>query len=211
LREENRALEQQVAQLSQQAEGRLSPSDPGTPGNVPASLREEQSGDLNRLRSEVGALRQQPNDLPRLRAENRELKAATDEPEDPAEAEFKEQTKMRMVHLKQWGLSFHLYARDHNDQLPETFEQAAGIQGSESLLGFDTNHFEIVCRGTIRGIPEPGKTIIFREKQARRSPKGDWVQVYGFADGHVEAHTEPDEASFAAWEKDRIVAIPEPR
>ena len=208
LRDENRALEQQVAQLSPQAEGRLSPSAVRTPGDDPASLREEQLRDLNRLRGEVGALRQQPNDLARLRAENRELKAATDEPDDPAEAEFKEQTKMRMTHLKQWGLSFHLYARDHNDQYPETFEQAAGVQGSEELLGFDTNHFEIVYRGSTAGIADPGKTIIFREKQARRSPKGDWVRVYGIADGHVEAHTEPDEAGFAAWEKDRVVTAP---
>ena len=121
----------------------------------------------------------------------------------------KESAVKEGTHTIQMGVQS--YAVDHSDQFPETFEQAAGVQGSESLLGFDTNHFEMVYRGTIQGIPEPGKTIIFREKQARRSPKGDWVQVYGFADGHVEAHTEPDEAGFAAWEKDRIVAIPEPR
>ena len=208
MREENRALEQQVAQLSSDAEARLSASDPRTPGSDPDSLREEQLRDLNRLRTEVGALRQQPNDLPRLRAVHRELKAATEEPDDPAEAEFKEQTKMRMTHLKQWGLSFLLYARDHQDRYPETFEQAASVQGSEELLGFDTNHFEIVYRGSTAGVADPGKTIIFRENQPRRSPNGDWVQVYGFADGHVEAHTEPDEAGFAAWEKARTVAAP---
>jgi RNA polymerase sigma factor (sigma-70 family) len=205
LREENRALEQQVAQLSPQTEGRLSASDPRTVGNGQPSLPEEQLRDLNRLRNEVGALRREPNDLARLRAENRELRDATDEPDDPAEAEFREQTQVRVDHLKQWGLSFLLYARDHNDQFPVTFEQAASIQNSEQLLGFDTNHFEIVYRGTLESVRDPGKTIIFREKQVRRSPKGEWVKVYGFADGHVEIHTEPDEASFAAWERDRVV------
>jgi len=208
LREENRALEQQVAQSSQPAQGPLSPSVAQAPPTATSSLREEQLRDLNRLRSEVGALRQQPNDLANLRAENRELRDATDEPDDPAEAEFKEQTQVRVNHLKQWGLSFILYARDHSDRLPETFEQAASIQGSESLLGFDTNHFEIVYRGTLESVRDAGKTIIFRENQARRSPQGQWVKVYGFADGHVESHTEPAEASFAAWEKDRVVTAP---
>jgi RNA polymerase sigma factor (sigma-70 family) len=205
LREQNHALEQQVAQLRQAAQ-RPPPAGAQAPGGDRTSPGEDPLRDLNRLRREVGTLRQQPSDLASLRAKNRELHEATDEPEDPVEAEFKEQTEMRMNHLKQWGLSFLMYANDHNNQLPETFEQAASIQGSEPLLGFDTNHFEIVYRGSTEGVADPGKTIIFRERQARRSPKGEWVQVYGFADGHVEVHTELDEAGFAAWERERIVA-----
>ena len=208
LRDENQALEKQIAQLRLPAEGQPNPSDSKVPASPPASLQGDSLRDLDRLRSEVGALRQQPNDLARLRAENRELRDATDEPDDPAEAEFKEQTQVRVVHLKQWGLSFILYARDHGDRFPETFEQAASIQGSEPLLGFDTNHFEIVYRGTLESVRDPGKTIIFREKQARRSPQGEWVKVYGLADGHVETRTEPAEASFVAWEKDRVVTAP---
>jgi hypothetical protein len=153
----------------------------------------------------VDALRQQTNDLARLRAEHRGLRAATDEPGDPAEAEFKEQTEMRVAHLKQWGLSFILFARDNDDRFPETFEQAARIHNSEHLLDFGTNHFEVVYRGTRQGIADPGKTILLRETGIRSSPKGGWVRVYGFADGSVVAHTEPDEAGFAAWEKDRVV------
>ena len=208
LREQNQALEQQVAQLRQAAAGKTVAEVPQPPASDPAAVREQQLRDLTRLRGEVGALRQQPGDLADLRAKNRELRTATDEPNSPDEAEFKEETQMRMMHLKQWGLSFFLYSRDHNDQFPGTFEQAAGIQGLESSLGFDTNHFEIVYRGSVRAVADPARTILFREKQARRSPKGEWVQVYGFADGHIEAHTEPDEASFAAWEADRIVAAP---
>lgn len=54
------------------------------------------------------------------------------------------------------------------------------------------------------GIPDPGNVILFREKQARRSPKGDWVKVYGFADGSTQVHTEPAEDDFDAWEKQRL-------
>jgi RNA polymerase sigma factor (sigma-70 family) len=205
LREQNRALAQQVARSQPSAPTRPQLPDVPPPGGDATRLREEQTRDLSRLRGEVGALRQQPNDLTRLQAENRELRAATDEPDDPAEAEFREQTLMRVTHLKQWGLSFILYARDHDDHYPETFEQAAHVQNSEPLLGFDTNHFEIVPRGTVESVRDPGNAIVFRENQARRSPKGEWVKVYGFADGHVEAHTEPDEAGFTTWEKGRVV------
>jgi hypothetical protein len=206
LREQNQALEQQVAQMRSRApEGRPS-SDVPSPSQDPAKVRETQLQDLNRLRGEVGALRQQPNDLARLRATNSELRAATDEPDDPAEAEFREQTQTRVVHLKQWGLSFILYANGHNGELPRTFEEAAHIQNSEPLLGFDTNHFEITYQGTLESITDPGKTIVFREKQARRSPKGEWLKVYGMGDGSVEVRTEGDEAALAAWEKERVVA-----
>ncbi len=208
LHEENQLLEQQVAQLRLAAGGGAPTAVLPASAAEPAAPREDQVRDLNRLRREVGTLRQQTNDLANLRAKNRELHATTGEPEDPAEAEFKEQTEMRMTHLKQWGLSFILYANDHQDRLPETFEQAASVQGSEPLLGFSTNNFEIVYRGTVASVADPGKTIVFRERQPRRSPKGDWVQVYGFADGHVEAHSEADETGFAAWEQERIIANP---
>jgi RNA polymerase sigma factor (sigma-70 family) len=201
LREENQALEQTVAQFARQSSTEARPSDTQTPANDQAKLREKQLRDLNRLRTEVGALRQQSNNLASLRQENRELRDVTDEPDDPAEVEFEAQTKMRIEHLKQWGLSFLLYANDHEDRYPETFEQAVSVQNSEALLGFDTNHFDIVYRGTVKSVKDPGKTIIFLEKQARCAPSGKWSKVYGLADGSVHVQTEPDQASLAAWEK----------
>jgi hypothetical protein len=53
---------------------------------------------------------------------------------------------------------------------------------------------------------DAGKTILFREKQARRSPKGEWVKVYAFADGTAQIHAESDEANFEVWEKDPVKA-----
>jgi hypothetical protein len=46
----------------------------------------------------------------------------------------------------------------------------------------------------------PGETIVCREKQARRSPNGEWIKVYGYADGTTQIHTEPD-GNFDAYEK----------
>jgi len=205
LRQRNLALQQQVEQLSRQAaERRRRPELKVQPGK-PGPLRDQQLGELNRLRGEVAAVGQQTSEIARLQAENRQLHEATGEPEDPAEAEFKEQTIERMNHQKQWALSFHMYANDHNGQFPASFDQTAGVQQMESLLDFATNNLEIVYQGAVKGLTNAGGTILFRERQARRSPKGDWVKVYGFADGHVEVHTEAD-GNFEAWEKERIVA-----
>lgn len=206
LREQNQALQQQITRLTREAEQRPPGALGIAPTNDPAASREEQLRDLRRLRGEVGALRQQTNALARLRTENREWHAATGEPEDPAEADFEVQTEERVAQLKQWGLSFFLYARDHRDLYPETFEEAASILNSQALLEFGTNHFEIVYRGTSDAVKDPGRTLIFRERQARHSPKGEWVKAYGYADGHVETHTEPDEAGFEAWEKDQVMS-----
>jgi RNA polymerase sigma factor (sigma-70 family) len=209
LRAQNRALEQQVAQLGQVPGP--SAADPQTAPDDPASRREEQLRELNRLRNQVGALRQQSGALAGLRARNHALHLATGKPEDPvgpAEAEFKEQTEMRMNHVKQWGLSFKLYALDHNEQFPTSFEQSARGTSTESELGFGTNNLEILYQGAEVTGADADKTLLFRDKETRRSPNGDLVRVYGFADGHTEAHAEPDEAGFAAWEADRIVATP---
>jgi len=205
LRQQNLALQQQVEQLTRQAAERQLRARLNAPAGKPAPLRDRQLGELNRLRGELSALPRQTSQIASLQAENTQLRAATGEPEDQAEAEFKEQTIERMNHQKQWLLSFHMYANDHNDQFPATFEQAAGAQHTESLLDFATNNFEIAYQGAVKGLTNPGETIVFREKQARRSPKGDWIKVYGFADGHVETHAEPD-GNFEAWEKQHIAA-----
>jgi len=209
LREQNLTLQQQAEQLTRQAAERQRRPDPNAQAGKPALRQDQELRELNRLRGEVGALRQQTSQIANLRAENSQLRSATGELDDPAEAEFKEQTQERANHLKQWGLSFFLYAHDHNDQFPATFEQAAGAQQNEALLDFATNNFDIVYRGAVTNVSNPGETIVFREKLARRSPGGQWVKVYGFADGHVETHAEPD-GNFEAWERQRTVA-PEPQ
>ena len=213
LRAQNRALEQQVAQLRPAAGP--SGANPQALPDDPASQREEQSRELNRLRRQVGAMRPQSGDLAGLRTKNQQLRTAAgaagepEEPVGPAEAEFKAQTEARMNHVKQWGLLFKTYALDHNEQFPTNFEQCARATGTESELDFGTKNLEILYQGAeVTGAEDALKTLLFRDRETRRSPKGDLVRIYGFADGRAEAHAEPDEAGFAAWEADRIVASP---
>jgi hypothetical protein len=145
-------------------------------------------------------------------AESRPL---SDTPGDASEAEFKRQTQERHINLKVWGLDFRIYASKHNDRFPETWEKAFSVsqmRSSMSPAAFAsfmkqfTSEFEIVYRGGTEGTFDPGKTILFREKQPRRSPKGEWVKVYAFVDGTARIHTEPDEAGFEAWENDPVKA-----
>jgi hypothetical protein len=145
-------------------------------------------------------------------AESRPL---SDAPGDASEAEFQKQTEQRYINLKVWGLDFRIYASKHNDRFPETWEQAFSVSQMRanmdpvafaSFMKQFTNEFAIVYRGETEGAFDPGKTILFREKQPRRSPKGEWVKVYGFVDGTARIHTEPDEASFEAWENDPVKA-----
>jgi len=219
-REQNQALQQQVEQLARRAEAQAHPSIPVVPADPSASPGQKQLQELNKLRGEVAALRPQTNDLAKLRAENRQLRAATnepDEPEGPAEAEFKKQTQERVNNLKVWGLDFHIYASQNNGQFPESWEQDFSVSQKHSsakdesefgsYMNYLTNHFEIVYRGTGDGVSNPGEAILFREKQARRSPKGEWIKVYGFADGSVTTHAELDVTSFEAWEKQRLASV----
>lgn len=167
-----------------------------------------------KLRDQPKALQQQVEPLARL-DDDGQLDPVTDKANDPAAIEFENETQKRNNNLKVWGLDFHIYARNHNDRFPESWEQALSMSQHRSRLkdpaelatymNFLTNNFEIVYRGETEGAFDPGKTILFREKQPRRSPKGEWVKVYGFVDGSARIHTEPDEASFEAWEQQRMV------
>jgi hypothetical protein len=149
---------------------------------------------------------------PATAAESRPL---SDAPGDASEAEFQKQTEQRYNNLKVWGLDFRIYAGKHNDRFPETWEQAFSVSQMHSrmdpaafasFMNRFTNEFEIVYRGETEGAFDSGKTILFREKQARRSPKGEWVKVYGFVDGTARIHTEPDVANFEVWEKNPVMA-----
>jgi hypothetical protein len=96
---------------------------------------------------------------------------------------------------------FLSYASEHGDKSPDTWEQVASqIPAAErgSFLDFETNNFEIVYHGEM-GTAESGGKILFRERQARLSPNGQWVKTYGLASGETETLSEPD-GNFATWE-----------
>ena len=213
LREQNRALQAQLEQSALIAQDHQRLSNLLAQSTVKSSLPEDQFRELLKLRGEVGLARRLKDENPKLRSENTKLRSASKgvnapapkEPEDPAEAEFQKETQRRKDYQSQWGMMFMNYANKANGQSPDTWDQVAHDMDSanrESFLSFATDNFEIVYHGKLSE-PNSGETILFREKQARRSPTGEWIKTYCFADGHTETHTEPD-GNFEAWERQHL-------
>jgi len=143
------------------------------------------SGELLRLRGEVGVLRQQTNELGVLRQNNVSLSQAVTEAQTnqlPAE----DQLIVRQTHavdamttllqaIKKYGLS-------HNGQYPASLDQiiSSGDLGATNLLG---NHklsdFEF---GEAAGVDTQGKPVILRLRVPIAKPGGGAVMVVGGLD-----------------------------
>jgi hypothetical protein len=90
-----------------------------------------------------------------------------------------------------------LFAGDHRNELPKSFEQL-----TPHVAGLSDSNWEIVSSGNLNSFADPSKTILLREKGSRQSPDGEFVKTYAFADGHVDELASPDD-DFAALEKQR--------
>jgi RNA polymerase sigma factor (sigma-70 family) len=167
------------------------------PDGLPADKEE-----LLRLRSEVGLLRRQTNEINRLRQQNAELqsslaetKQTKQEPEDPD----KQMAIEKMNNAKQICLGVILYANDHQNQLPTDFSQLTNyFKNADDATAYN-NQFEIVAQGSITNLSNTANTIAIRERQPWLS-SGKWLKAYGFVDGHVVIMAQPPEG-FDAWEQ----------
>lgn len=121
----NESLTQQIAQLkaSNQSLSKLPAQ-----AQKPTTLPSDQFNELLRLRGEVGVLRQQTNELARLRQENRRLLsqlATQSAPTNQASAE--DQFILRQTHvvdaMTTLLTAIKSYAANHNGQYPRTVDQ----------------------------------------------------------------------------------------
>jgi RNA polymerase sigma factor (sigma-70 family) len=218
----NDRLQSQLASLqSQLAEAKSAPPPAAMQGDTDelARLRAEHS-ELLRLRAEAGRLLQNQVEVTRLESENARLRAsqqsnreAQPEQGDQTAEVFKTIANARMNYVTGWFYAFISFAQKNGLKIPETFEQAAEFypeKWASVMSAFDQNKFEIVYRGSLEDIPETARTIIVREKAPFANPsKAGYLRTYLFADGHSELHSSPD-GNFEAWEKDRLVATPQP-
>lgn len=208
LRAQDESLSVQSAEMAkQQAEnGRLKGLAQGTGSRV-SSL-----ADLLSLRSEIESLREQTNRLAAIPAENRRLRAANLQQANATLSILRMQEGerelgiARMNYTRQWLLAFIMFANDHGNQFPTSFDDAREYVGKE--MSAETNvtegQFEILYRGSITNITSPARTVVLRERQPRVGYDGKPSRAYGFSDGHSEL-TRGRNGNFDAWERQHII------
>lgn len=118
-----------------------------------------------------------------------------------ADEALREKTITSLHDAKLYCLGILLYAEKHNNMCPANLNQTLPYLRAENRLPRGTNHFEIVYHGSLDKLPNPMTNgIIALRSDSWKTSDGKWMRVYGFTDGHCEAHAEPDN-DFAAYEK----------
>lgn len=187
-----------------------------TPASNTAPADTSQLEELLRLRGEVAQMRQQGAALPKLQAENGQLRssladARSARPDDPERDARKKRNIAKMQYAGNWGRAFHLFARDHNGVLPTSFEQAANyFPDQDTFPDLKTEYFELTFSGSLAEIANLSSAIILREKEpVILSPGPGFTRTYAFADGHVEVKFAED-GNFEQWEKERVPVLKKP-
>jgi hypothetical protein len=210
MRDGDETLRRQAAQLAAQKteNDRLS--------NLAAnsSLSKEQLNDLQKLRAEVGPLRQQADEVAQLQQENRQLKAKMGQDRPKTPLQLKEEAVAKMSYGKNWIIGFYQYAEKHNGQFPTNFEEAAAFvpDNAKNQSKVTSDQFEIVFQGSPSSLQKPQDIIVLREKEAQNAggsshPPGQWAKIYTFADGHSAVHLELSN-NFDDYEKAHMISPP---
>jgi len=206
LRAVNETLTQQMARLKTDNESlssRLAAAGDSRP------LSGDQLNELLKLRGEVGVLRQRTNELGKLRAPPARAIPNPPQPEVDAHAEQEKAALFVMNNTKQSVMGMIMFSNDNGDQFPTNFDQAIPYLGGDpNLVRSNLSQLEIVYQGALKNIANPGSAIVVRESRPWLY-NGEWVKVYGFADGHCELHAEPN-GEFGAWEQQHMAAPPPP-
>lgn len=210
LNEKDEFMRQQTEQLTQLQTKNQQLSSMAALANSPSAG--DPLKDLQRLRGEVELLRSQTNELAALAEENRRLRQSQSADTSVKSAfQIKEEAIAKMNTGKQLVLGLIMYANDNQQRFPTNFEQATAYVGNTNISG---DLFELTYQGDYSRIalgtnPAPPEVIVVREKEAwptapTADRKGKWAKIYGFADGHVEIHQEPDN-NFDAYEQQHMI------
>jgi len=204
LRTENESLMHQIAQLKTDNESlanRLA-----TAGNA-KPLSDEQLNELLKLRGEVGVLRQRTNELGKLHAPPARGTSNQQPSVVDSHAEQEKAALFMMNNAKQSVMGMLMFANDNGDQFPTNLDQAIPYLGGDpNLVRSNLSKLEIIYQGSWKNMTNPGSAIVVRENRPWLY-NGEWVKVYGFADGHCELHAEPN-GEFGAWEQQHLAAPP---
>jgi RNA polymerase sigma factor (sigma-70 family) len=173
-----------------------------------ASLSQEQLADLQKLRTEMAALKPEAESAAAIRTENSRLRHDTAVKTPIQLGELK---TAKIDFNRDMLVSFYKYSEQHNGQFPTNFDDAAPFldDATKKQIKVSSDEFEIVFTGSPSSITNPQDIIVLREKDAFSTetipnPHGGWDKVYGFLDGHVEVRNEP-ENDFTAFENTHMI------
>ena len=196
LRTDDQSLRQEIAQLKQENEN-LS-NQLASAGHA-KSLSNDEHNELLKLRSEVGMLRRQTNEVTALREQ---LNNPRQSPSSniPSEEQQQEMAMHTMDDAHQAGLLLHMFADDNSNRFPTNFDQVARYIGNTNFSKVFSSEFEIVYAGSVANVANPSSAIVVQEREAWPTYDGKWAKVYGFADGHSQLVTEPND-DFTGFER----------
>jgi RNA polymerase sigma factor (sigma-70 family) len=194
LRDKDTALLRQANRITQlEAENeRLSNS--VAQAKSTAALPSDPSHELLKLRSEVGMLREQTNELGRFRQENAKLLAQTAAQSDTNQVTEEDQLTLRKTHavdaMNTLLTAVMHYATNHNGQYPRNFDQLAA-SGDLAVSNFAGNlglrDFELA---TDDALGPSGRKVILRLSVPIQKPGGGGVMVVGGMSEDGVPHTE---------------------
>jgi len=210
LRDESELLHRQIAQL--QTDNQNLSNQLAVSGQT-KSLTDEQLNELLRLRSEVGMLRQQTNQLTYLQAKNRQLQLQANEMQQQALENFPVLTnvlafnahRVALVNAgKIIGIAMRIFAGNHGGAYPTNLEQIPfnieDLPVTNFNGGIELSDFEMVNTGLAsEQIPQ---IPAVKERQPRWWD-GKWERIYVMDDGAVQLITS-DNGDFSAWEKKQL-------
>ncbi len=213
LRQESRLQGQQIAQLAtdnQSLSNRLAATADAK------SLTDEQMSELLRLRSMVGQMREQTNQLALLQAENRWLQLQMENFGNQALRNYPALTNVFLFEVhraaminagKQIGIALRMHADDYGGEYPTNLSQLiyttnqgggyirTNFSGDVQLADFEAANPGL-ANERIPQIPAA------RERQPRWWD-GKWERVYVLSDGSVQVITSSD-GNFSVWEKAQL-------
>lgn len=192
LHERDKALSQQADRITQLEAENERLSNLVAQVNKTAVPPGDQARELLRLRGEVGVLRQQTNELGRVRQENRRLSQAVDESETN-QVFVEDQLIVRQTHavdaITTLLQAIKNYATNHDGQYPGNLEQltTAGDLAATNLAGnLGPSDFEF---GQGAGVDPQGNKAILRLRVPIPKPGGGAVMVVGGISDDGVPHT----------------------
>jgi len=196
LRTENAALREQTNRPAEMKEPQLTNERLPAQVQVEPALPESERLELLRLRGQVGELRQE---LAALKGSAGGQASGTAQIATEAEAKELASASETTYALRMLGWANRVYAHDHADVMPTSFDQLKPIFRLELPLGLKLDQFEFVDYGRAVSETEPNVALI-RERTARQLPDGRWARFYLYVDGAAHQRIS-DDGNFDRFEK----------